>query len=113
MRRWFILLLMLVLPLQGMASAYSPLQSSADAGAMPCHDIQQHTDTAAGAAGSDDATPNDNAGSSSHLCCLHFFTGSGTKAVTSPSQKFSDVSAFVLPLVTLYIPDSPDRPPRG
>jgi hypothetical protein len=29
------------------------------------------------------------------------------------ARKFADVSRLVLPLATLFIPDSPDRPPRG
>ena len=33
--------------------------------------------------------------------------------VPAVARKFGDVSQFVLPLATLYIPDSPDRPPRG
>jgi hypothetical protein len=33
--------------------------------------------------------------------------------LTAPAHKISSVSRWVPTLVTLFIPDSPDRPPRG
>ena len=53
------------------------------------------------------------ADAANHLCCHQVFTCAPTRVLNTPAHKFSEVSRFVLPLATLFIPDSPDRPPRG
>jgi hypothetical protein len=117
LRKLLILVLMLILPLQGLAAAYAPMLTMMDgpsATAKPCHDAhaQQEADRASSAGHTSTGAGHDT-DSTSHLCCHHVFTGISTGTVTSAAHKFSDVSRFIFPLVTLFIPDSPDRPPRG
>jgi hypothetical protein len=119
MRKLLNVLLILILPLQGIAATLMPLHLSlnpAANAAMPCH---EHGATAqnANAEGSTvqapaPATPRD-AEPANHLCCHQFSTCAPACALTPAARKFSDVSRLVLPLATLYIPDSPERPPRG
>ena len=119
LRHLLILLLMLILPLQGLAAAYAPLHKllGAQAATMPCHEQHQpsHAQHANQPAADGDSTgaAHDTDSAAGHLCCQQVFTGATTNAFSSAAQKFSDVSPFVLPLYTLFIPDSPDRPPRG
>ena len=120
LRKRLILLLMLILPVQGWAAAYAPIHMALGAQAtagMPCHEQPaQHAghhvaassstnDSTSGAARDTDAA--------SHLCCQQVFTGATSSVWSAAARKFSDVSRFVLPLSTLFIPDAPDRPPRG
>ncbi len=110
LRKLLMLLLMLILPVQGLAAVYTPLHKTLGQAvdAMPCHDQQaaHHADdNNTGAAHDTDAA--------SHLCCHQVFTGAASSVLTTAAHKFSDIPRFVLPLATLFIPDSPDRPPRG
>ena len=57
-------------------------------------------------------SPHDTA-ATNHLCCHQIFTCMTASVLATPAHKFGDVPRFVLPLATLFIPDSPDRPPRG
>jgi hypothetical protein len=108
-RKLLTVLLMLILTLQGAAVAYASLQNTAHpAAAMPCHEHaaqDTHNAPASSAPGEMDIT--------NHLCCHSIFTCATACALTTPAQKFGDVTRFVLPLATLFIPDAPDRPPRG
>ncbi len=118
LRKLLMLLLMLILPVQGFAAAYAPIHKAlggaARGEAMPCHEqpsqpsASAHHATDGSTTGSTYDTSDTN-----HLCCQQVFTGATTSAHVSRAHKFSDVSPFVLPLYTLFIPDSPDRPPRG
>ncbi len=109
--------LLLVLPVQGIAAAFAPLhKAAAQSGAMPCHDAGSMPQTAAH--GEAPAAPHDghqspDGDSANHLCCHQVFSAVSLSLPATPAQKFSDVPRFVLPLATLFIPDSPDRPPRG
>ena len=100
---------MLILPLQGLAAAIAPLQNANHAAAaMPCHEHaaqDTHHAPASDAPADTDAT--------NHLCCHTIFTCATGCAPATPAHKFGDVTRFVLPLATLFIPDAPDRPPRG
>lgn len=122
MRKLLIVLLILILPLQAIAATlvpmHGPLNSAAQA-AMPCHEHAAAGATAPHANAEDGMvpapapdTPRD-AEPANHLCCHQFSTCAPACALTPSARKFSDVSRLVLPLATLYIPDSPDRPPRG
>ena len=109
------LLLLLILPVQGMAAAYAPLhklqgmQATAD---MPCHaEATQHDFTPAGEDKTHHNPGNDN-GSGGHNCCHQMFSCVPSVEIHAPKQNFSDVPRTVLPLHTLFVPDSPDRPPR-
>lgn len=125
LRYMVVALLMLILPVQGFAAAYAPMHKALGAQAsvaMPCHEPApqqtQHASHAA-AAPSTDATDNGAPGathgtdSASHQCCQQVFTGATSSAWPIAAHKFSDVSRSIVPLATLFIPDSPDRPPRG
>ena len=123
LRKLLLLLIMLLLPLQGAAAAAMPMQKVAGhAGAAnPCHEhlghniaqqsphskVTQPVDPSAPAGNDHDSD------TTNHLCCHQVYTGTSSRAIASPAHKFFDVSRVVLPLATLFIPDSPDRPPRG
>jgi len=99
----------LILPLQGAAAALSPLQyANNPAAAMPCHEhAAQDTQHAPASDAPGDST------AANHLCCHTIFTCASACAPAVPAHKFGDVTPSVLPLATLFIPDAPDRPPRG
>jgi hypothetical protein len=112
LRKLLILLMLMILPVQGLAAAYGPIHKAlAGAGAAasahgdvpPCHQQQA-------AHGQQDQSNADGAG---HLCCHQVFTGATSSVLAGAARKFSDTPLFVLALYTLFIPDSPDRPPRG
>ena len=111
-RRLLLLAIMLLLPLQGMAAAVMPLlRVGGEAhAAMPCHEqaAEAHHDSAP-----NNTTPAPDGEAANHLCCHQVFTGVSFGVIAGAAHKFSDVSRLVLPLATLFIPDSPDRPPRG
>ena len=113
-----ILLLMLILPLQGTAAVVAPLYTlsaldAQSAAAMPCH--EHHASHHPAAASADTTAPDatHDSGATSHLCCHQVCTVAPTGVLHTPAHKFGNVSRFILPLATLFIPDSPDRPPRG
>ncbi len=114
-RKLLTLLLMLTLPLQGLATVYAPLRQAMNpaANAMPCH---EHSGMAAVHDAADSVpthAPTRDADLTNHQCCHQVFTCASACAPSPAAHKFADVSRSVLPLATLYIPDSPDRPPRG
>jgi hypothetical protein len=126
---------MLLLPLQGLATAFAPLimaRTAADT-TMPCH---AHLADSQLSAVSEAASPSAGHGSphhashaaatdapapqsphepdnGAHACCHPVFSCAPVCASAAPAQSFSDKLRFALTLATLYIPDSPDRPPRG
>ncbi|MBM3343426.1 MAG: hypothetical protein FJY56_15155 [Betaproteobacteria bacterium] len=127
-RALLVLLLALILPIQGLAAAFAPLHRALNAdnthgahamAAMPCHEHKappgaQHApthDEAAGGHAPEGETPV--ADIMAHACCHQVFNTAPSMYLAPAARKFSDVPRFVLPLATLYIPDSPDRPPRG
>ena len=118
LRKFLVLLLMLTLPVQGFAAAYGPMHkaagnidSAAQGATMPCH---EHPSSSAHHADSQPAGTLPAVGDdTSHQCCHQVFTGITSSAFANPAHKFSDMPVFVLALHTLFIPDSPDRPPRG
>jgi len=117
LHRLLLLVMMLVLPVQGIAAAFAPLHKAAtQSGATPCHDASGMAQTSAH--GETPAAPHDrhqnpDGDAASHLCCHQVVTAATLSLPASPAQKFSDVLRFALLLATLFIPDSPDRPPRG
>jgi hypothetical protein len=120
LQKLLILMVMLVLPVQGIAAAFAPLHKAINtqSAGMPCHE-QHGTHHAPVASNHHTAAPDvtsdvtADADTTNHLCCHQVFTCAPTRVLNTPAQKFSDVSRFVLPMATLFIPDSPDRPPRG
>ncbi len=111
-----LVLLMLVLPLQGLAATLAPMSmyKGDDTQSMPCH--EQH---AAGHATQPSAGITQDGGSVqdsdtvNHMCCHQVLSCTSFDVPNAGARKFSDVSRTVVPLYTLFIPDSPDRPPRG
>ena len=117
-RKLLILLMMLILPVQGLAAAYAPMHMAIGAratAAAPCHEQQQHSGHQAADPSADDGATGaeHDTNNASHLCCQQIFTGATCSVLTAAAHKFNDVPRVVFPLVTLFIPDSPDRPPRG
>ena len=121
MRKTLTLLLLLLLPLQGIAAAFAPVHLALNAVAstpMPCHD---HGATHAAA---DEAAATNTAGlapapdvpreadAPNHQCCYQIFTCAPARALMPSAHKFSDVPRFVPLYTTLFIPDSLERPPR-
>lgn len=107
-------ILLLILPLQGYAAAFPTMHNAIDtqpAAAMPCH--EQHAAHQASPSNSDPNETTHDADTVNHQCCHQVYTGATSGSLPIASRKFSDVSGFVLPLFTLFIPDPPDRPPRG
>ncbi len=110
-RKLLLLLMMLLLPLQGLAASTVRMQmtmgamGAPEAEAMPCHE-QPAADAGMNGTAHDPDTAN-------HLCCHQVLSCMSLNVLNTPAQKFSDISRFVLPLATLFIPESPDRPPRG
>jgi hypothetical protein len=115
LHKFVILLLMLILPVQGYAVAFSTMHDAADtqlAATMPCHE-QTAAHHATSPAHDDANDTTHDADAANHQCCHQVYTAATSSSLPIASHKFSDVSGFVLPLFTLFIPDSPDRPPRG
>ena len=103
-----ILLLALILPVQGIAAAFAPVHRAMNPvamAAMPCHTQSGDHAPASTNQQDNDLVP--------HACCHQVMNAVSGALVPAVARKFGDVSQFVLPLATLYIPDSPDRPPRG
>jgi hypothetical protein len=121
LRSAIIVMMMLILPVQGFAAAYAPMHKSMGreaAATMSCHEpsAQQSAPSHDIRLSADDGSNSDAAQDSdaaSHLCCQQVFTGATSSVLAAAAHKFSDVSRFISPLVTLFIPDSPDRPPRS
>ncbi len=116
-------LLMLALPLQGIA-AYAPVSrcgdehaaamqqthlshdghhamAAADHGQQPQHAGHEHHD---------DSQTGEAAG---HSCCHHLFTGAAPAAMPGSPQAPNAVIPRISLLITLYIPELPQRPPRA
>jgi len=115
LRKLLMVLLVLILPVQGVAAAFAPLHQAADpqSAATPCHghhaDAQNsHPSHHGGTTGTDldsDAT--------SHMCCHQVFSCAPTTAMSTVAQKISDTPRTVPLLHAFFVPDSPYRPPRG
>ncbi len=108
------LLLMLTLSLQGMAAALAPVHKAVNGPGStmpPCHEQaaaadHQSSGGHAGGMAHDGDTIN-------HGCCHQVLSCAPCDVLVSGAHKFGDVPHAVRMLATLYIPDSPDRPPRG
>lgn len=111
-------MLLLALPLQGLA-AFAPSASCADAPAVhSMHDGQQsHHDAAAphdhGAdhPQQDNHPPTDQA--NGHSCCHHVFSGVPSTAIPGMPVPPLAITSRVAALTTLFIPELPPRPPRA
>jgi hypothetical protein len=120
-------LLMLALPLQGIA-AYAPVARCGDGHAAATQQThhQAHESHAghhapataadhsqqppAGHHHPDDGQPGEAAG---HACCHHAFTGAPSAAMPGTPPAPDAVTPRVFLLSTLFIPELPQRPPRA
>ena len=110
------LLLLLTLPVQGMAAAYAPvhmLQGMQAAADMPCHSGAMHADDSPVAGDQTHHNSGSDTSSSSHNCCHQVFSCVPSVEIHTATRKPGDVPQTVLLLHTLFVPDSPYRPPRG
>ena len=122
-----ILLLAFILPVQGIAAALAPAHRAMNPDTMaatPCHaqvgehegQPASHPTTGAMQHAPDSSHPHNGDHTSDlapHACCHQVMNAAPGGLLPAVARKFADVSRFVLPLATLYFPDSPDRPPRG
>ena len=117
-RTLIILLLALILPVQGIAAAFAPVHRAMNPNTMtamadmPCH-TQMGEHATQGGDHAPASTHQQDSDIAPHACCHQVMNAVSGALVPAVARKFGDVSQFVLPLATLYIPDSPDRPPRG
>ena len=117
-RRFLLILLLLAVPLQGVASAVhalacTPQNEHAGAGVADTHDAHHSQ------AGHEHGAPHPHSGDAgdgdhaSHQCCHHSSSAAapafGTAADTDLPVFLSSLSL----LVTLFFPEQPQRPPRG
>ncbi len=108
------LLLLLTLPLQGMAAALAPVYQAMNGPAFmmpPCHEqaaVAEHPSP-----GGHDGGMAHDGDAINHGCCHQVLSCASCSALVAGTRKFGDVPHAVRTLATLYIPDSPDRPPRG
>lgn len=122
--RFVVWLLMLTLPMQGLA-AFAPAARCADEHAAPAVSASQDArDGHHAAAGhghdhpapadhqhQNDGQPADQAGG--HPCCHHVFSGAAQSATPGAQEAPRAVTLRVSLLSTLHIPELPQRPPRA
>ena len=109
-RRYLLLVLLLTVPLQGMASVMHALACMPDEAAA----ASEHAH-----AGHDHGTPHhhshDSGGTvsdnTSHQCCHHFSAAPVSLAVKAKSEQSVFQSSVVL-LELSFVPEQPQRPPR-
>lgn len=125
-RRLTACLLVLALPLQGIAASV-PAASCGDEHAMAAASVEHHAaehhhaaphdpaaaehehQAAAHNHGGDSGQP-ENAG---HSCCHHVFTGVAVSLIPLAPEAPSAITPRVSLLNTLFIPELPQRPPRA
>lgn len=115
LRKLMMVLLVLILPVQGVAAAFAPLHQATDpqSAAVPCHGHQADAqDSHPSPHGGTSGTHPDN-DATSHMCCHQVFSCAPATAVNTVAQKVSDAPQTVPLLHAFFVPDSPYRPPRG
>ena len=109
-RKFAALLLLLVLPLQGVAAVLAPLHCAPqDAQAVAVHPSHDHQ----GGTHQPSSAPETDHEYSGHLCCHHVFSGAAASATRTVTPAPMSVQPVIVLLVTLFIPDLPLQPPRG
>jgi hypothetical protein len=112
--RLLTLLMMLTLSFQGLAAALAPVHKAvngAQAALPPCHEQAAAADHQSG--NRHDGGVAHDGDAVNHGCCHQVLSCAPCATLLAGAHKFSDVPHAVRTLATLYIPDSPDRPPRG
>ena len=105
-----LVLLLLILPLQGVAVVLAPLHCAPqDAQAAAVHPFHDHHD----GANQQKPAPDSDHEYSGHQCCHHLFSGAATSQTRTVTPPPMTVQPAILLLATLFIPDLPFHPPRG
>lgn len=120
-RQCVLLLALLVLPLQGVAAALSSLVCSAHeneaqvvAQTSDAHDHATLHDAGIAHDHSAGGTGNTvNGDHSNHLCCHHFASAAPAVADKTPDMQLPVFVSALSRLATLFVPEKPQRPPRG
>lgn len=119
LRRFLLMVLLMVLPMQGMAAAIHALACTPESGhastAAADHSHAADQGHAAHDHGAPHQHPADTGDSdpASHQCCHHF---SSAAAASLDNPAHVDLPVFVSSislLETLFFPEQPQRPPRG
>lgn len=119
LRALLIAILLIALPLQGVA-AFTPMVACADGHAANADGHQQHQHSAQADTAHDSTThdhqqggnePSDPAGG--HSCCHHVVSAAAPALLLSTLAAPPILAAHVLLLNTLFIPELPQRPPRA
>ncbi|MGZ8209722.1 MAG: hypothetical protein ACXW2I_06200 [Burkholderiales bacterium] len=113
MRKLFLLVALLVLPLQGMAMAATFVKCHEQAAAQAsahAHEHHQHGDGADHHPSGDEGTP---ASFASHLCGHHFALHVPASLNIVPSSAFAAWSLPAPLSYTPHFPEHPRRPPRA
>jgi len=116
LHKLLVLLLVLILPVQGVAAVFAPLHQAADQqsmSTMPCHGHQAEAQDNHHANNDSTTSTNSDGDAASHMCCHQVFSCAPTAGLNTAAQKISDVPQTAPLLHTLFVPDSPYRPPRG
>jgi hypothetical protein len=109
-RRTFAVIVLLLLPLQGLAAALSVFACIAAADSQQSAGLSVHTYDNWSGDGHHDEINNDRSG---HTSCHHAFTGlPAIVTVNLPSELPAFESSLTL-LFTLHVPERPQRPPRA
>lgn len=105
--------LMLVLPVQGTAAAVAQILCSTEDHHAP--QTQSH-------AQHDQGTPHQHPGDdgsnkghehSASLCCHHIVTGAPLGLVSAGTPDLPVYQSSLTPLISLFVPEQPKRPPRA
>lgn len=117
LRRLLAVLLVLALPLQGLAAfapampcgeAHAAMHGTGDSGAPAHHAGTAHDQHLPEQGDSTPAGPGNG-----HSCCHHVFTGAPMRILPSVQETPGTVTPRIALLATLFIPDLPQRPPRA
>lgn len=120
LRRFALLLLLVLLPLQSTAAAIGPILCMSEdvhhgAASAPADAHHAHDQTAGGEhehqhGGSDDSG---NKGAGGHLCCCNFATAAPVSLAALPRADLPVFEPSLSLLATLFVPEQPQRPPRS
>jgi len=116
LRRWLMVALVVILPVQGVAAAFAPLHQAAgqqSASEVPCHGHHAESQDSQNLGSGNTNGGNTESDAASHLCCHQVFSGVPTTAIITAAQKINDTPQTVPLLHSLFVPDSLYRPPRG
>jgi hypothetical protein len=125
-KRFTLLVFLLVFPLQGLAAAIAPVlclgggshhdatHGGTTAHAHGSHDHGSHGhDSPAPAHEHGKAEPSTSGDSTGHMECHHVFSGVPVAFPRLPTPDLPVFQAAISSAVTLYVPELPQRPPRA